>query len=107
MTLKNQINHALDYSAKTHTEDCLDANDDTSVFHGKCICQEMMNPTDRPLQKTLSEAHFSKEDIRFVVRAVNSHETLLEAARYAVCSETCQHNKCQGLRDAIAQAEGK
>lgn len=23
---------------KTHTEDCMDANDDTSVFKGKCIC---------------------------------------------------------------------
>lgn len=22
----------------THTEDCLDANDDTSVFKGRCIC---------------------------------------------------------------------
>lgn len=30
---------------KKHTEDCLDANDDTSVLKGKCICPNQSNST--------------------------------------------------------------
>ena len=34
-------------------------------------------------------------------------DALLEAATYATCGESCHHNRCQGLRVAIAKAEGK
>jgi hypothetical protein len=36
----------------------------------------------------------------FIVRAVNAHNKLVEAAQYATC-EKCDHNRCQGLRDAL------
>lgn len=41
MTIRKQIHKMLDdelLKELAHTEDCLDANDDTSVFKGKCIC---------------------------------------------------------------------
>jgi hypothetical protein len=47
------------------------------------------------------------ENQELIVLAVNSHEALIEAAKYAICSDTCPHNKCQGLRDALKLAERK
>lgn len=35
---KVQANWRARYESRKHTEDCMDANDDTSVFKGKCIC---------------------------------------------------------------------
>lgn len=39
-----QVLKALEFielmKSKQHTEDCIDANDDTSVFQGKCICSK-------------------------------------------------------------------
>lgn len=45
-------------------------------------------------------------DAEYIVRIVNSHTALLEAAIYAACP-ACQHNKCENLRQAIARAEVK
>lgn len=47
----------------------------------------------------------AEANVAFIVRCVNSQEALLEAAKYAAC-ESCQHNRCQGLRYAIKLAEG-
>jgi hypothetical protein len=48
----------------------------------------------------------TKANAELIVRAVNSHEALVNAARYATCPE-CRHNRCQLLRDALAKAEGR
>lgn len=58
---------------------------------------------------------YTKEDAAFIVRAVNSHEALLDAAKRAekFISEEFPHlkgaayNMLGELRDAIAEAEGK
>jgi hypothetical protein len=46
------------------------------------------------------EIECSQSDAEFIVRAVNAHDKLVEAAQYATC-EKCDHNRCQGLRDAL------
>lgn len=35
-TFRDQLN----YADREHIEDCIDANDDTSIFKGRCICKE-------------------------------------------------------------------
>jgi hypothetical protein len=41
-TIKQQIYDAIELKKKHHTEDCLNANDDTSVLKGKCICPKKL-----------------------------------------------------------------
>ena len=36
-----------------HTEDCMDANDDTSVLKGKCICPKPLNQKESKAMKTI------------------------------------------------------
>jgi hypothetical protein len=56
MTIKEQIKKAINMSDKTkHTEDCIDANDDTSVFAGVCICPKSQH-TPGPWHRNVSPA---------------------------------------------------
>lgn len=97
-----------EYAKKQHNEDCLDANDDTSVLKGKCICpksQHTPTPWDYHLgrgknprfhiQTTAGyqivmtpevsqngiEASAQEANAAFIVRAVNSHEAMLSALK--------------------------
>lgn len=50
----------------------------------------------------------TREDAEFIVRAVNSHDDLLEACKLFVtecCG--CECNRCRPARAAIAKAEGE
>lgn len=90
---------------RKHIEDCLDANDDTSGLKGKCICKPAHTPTPWRIRKGSWECESgyqiaSKADedgfgnvigysrmetnAAFIVRAVNSHEELIEAAQNAL-----------------------
>ena len=83
---------------KKHTEDCLDANDDTSVLKGKCICNEAPEEcktghTPTPLDNVCIVQKYSdsnrvlelrkefNDSEAFIVRSVNSHEALLDVAK--------------------------
>ena len=92
---------------KTHTEDCLDANDDTSVLKGKCICpksevQHMptpLNEIEGVMKPFIVKYGYSKQDLLFpngehvffrtlrdasrTLLAVNAYEELLWALKRA------------------------
>lgn len=99
---------------KKHTEDCLDANDDTSVLKGQCICPKSVSHTPTPWfisENTLDDVSTQKTiwiddmsgnavfalpkmggrtyesqmiDAAYIVKCVNAHEALLAVAKYAV-----------------------
>ena len=83
---------------KKHTEDCLDANDDTSVLKGKCICNEAPEEcktghTPTPLDNVCIVQKYSdsnrvlelrkefNDSEAFIVRSVNSHDALIDALK--------------------------
>lgn len=48
---------------------------------------------------------YPANEVAYIIRAVNSHMELLEAATYAACPD-CEDNRCEGLRRAIANVKG-
>lgn len=120
---------------QTHTEDCMDANDDTSVFKGRCICPK---PTHTPTPWTQEKARYWKllsegkhfmsvsfpsgvsdeltnsANAAYIVRAVNSHEELLEALKQLAnvtnqkgMNRVVVNSIVDRAWKAIAKAEGK
>lgn len=88
---------------KKHTEDCLDANDDTSVLKGKCICPKPQHtPTPWEIEEREGQVFIEVEqnadenqwiiakcfgpkaddNAAFIVKAVNCHKELLSALRH-------------------------
>jgi len=99
---------------KVHTDDCLDANDDTSVLKGKCICPKPTHaPT--PLKKGMRIKVYSDP----ITKREPEGEAILDLKEQVADNENLQYwsVKFKGedgyfLRwidpiDAIAQAEGK
>ena len=81
---QKQTKALQEYQSKQHTEDCLEANDDTSVLKGKCICPK---PKHTPTPKMGTSPGYVKliaeqlgvtlETAAYIVRAVNAHEELV------------------------------
>ena len=96
---------------KKHTEDCLDANDDTSVLKGKCICNEAPEEcktghTPTPLDNVCIVQKYSdsnrvlelrkefNDSEAFIVRSVNSHEALLDVAKMVFAAAQLSPQAC-------------
>lgn len=66
---------------RKHTQDCLDANDDTSVLKGKCICPKPARapmPIDTDALMTILLGNgYRRESADRIIRAVNAHEELV------------------------------
>lgn len=123
-----QANWQAKYDARKHTEDCLDANDDTSVEKGRCICPK---PPKAPQHTPMSWKHkvfdrqlgshafefvediyngnnflvaqaHSPKDAAFIVKAVNAHEELVTALRQLTVRFPLEFkttkNKCKCLQ---------
>lgn len=113
------------YQSKTHTEDCLDANDDTSAMKGKCICpkpahiptplledsiQVVVSDIERGLCDSSTLMHFKN-----IVRAVNSFDAMLKALRVAedyigrmgAEQSSLPYDAYEVVFNAIKQAEGQ
>lgn len=73
--------------------------------------QHTPTPQELHLRSVLSDKDYSPERIEEIVRAVNSHEALLEAAKLALeyfndKDVTGQWTPTNALREVVAQAEG-
>ncbi len=129
-SLKSQIQFNENYAKTTHTEDCMDANDDTSVLKGRCICPKSAQHTPTPwhteqardghfmIHETegksgvheISLAHVKEErNAAFIVQAVNAHNEFIQGVKLLLdnwdggnLAEAVNH-----LRVVMEKAEGK
>lgn len=131
-TIKEQILEAVTEDKTKHTEDCLDANDDTSALKGECICPKPTHtptpwivvnglnmPEIRANNTSIADIRFNghnevhgQANAAFIVRAVNSHEALLASLKELVTlieNNPTVFDTWPRLRavQAIAKAEGQ
>jgi hypothetical protein len=129
--MSNSDRNKASMKNKKHTEDCIDANDDTSVLKGVCICEytQPLTPTHTPTPWKVEEymhalivKNAKFEDVfqidiaapnadtnaAFIVRAVNAYSELLTDAK--VNAQWFEDNgyptEAANIRRMIAKAEG-
>lgn len=113
---------------RTHTEDCLEANDDTSVLKGPCICPKsrheewlvsrIANAYTKALARNPRCVIYDNiaraiHDCPEIVRIVSAHDELLRAAKEFLGASRFENHDTEKwpetstLEKAIAKAEGK